>query len=40
MAGSSTSLTSSSSKDVMQQETFEQLVDQDTPAQGVYFGII
>ena len=36
MAGSGTSLTSSSSKDVMQQETFEQSVDQDTPAQGVY----
>ena len=40
MAGSGTSRTSSSSKDVMQQETFEQSVDQDTPAQGVYFGII
>ena len=36
MADSGTSLTSSSSKDVMQQETFEQSVDQDTPAQGVY----
>ena len=36
MADSGTSLTSSSSKDAMQQETFEQSVDQDTPAQGVY----
>ena len=36
MADSGTSLTSSSNKDVMQQETFEQSVDQDTPAQGAY----
>ena len=36
MADSGTSLTSSSSKDAMQQETFEQSVDQATPAQGVY----
>ena len=40
MADSSTSLTSSSSKDARQRETFEQSVDQDTPAQGVYFEII
>ena len=36
MADSSTSLTSSSSKNARQRETFEQSVDQDTPAQGVY----
>ena len=35
MADGGTLLTSSSSKDAGQQETFEHSVDQDTPAQGV-----
>ena len=39
MADSGTSMSSSSSKDAMQQETFELSVDQDTPAQGVYLYI-
>ena len=39
MADGGTLLTSSSSKDVGQQETFEHSVDQDTPAQGVYIYI-
>ena len=39
MADSGTSLTSSSSKDVMQQETFEQSVDQDTPDQDTHYAL-
>ena len=39
MADGGTLLTSSSSKDAGQQETFEHSVDQDTPAQGVYIYI-
>ena len=39
MADSGTSMSSSSSKDARQQETFERSVDQDTPAQGVYLYI-
>ena len=39
MAESGTSMSSSSSKDARQQETFERSVDQDTPAQGVYLYI-
>ena len=39
MADSGTPMSSSSSKDARQQETFERSVDQDTPAQGVYLYI-
>ena len=39
MADGGTLLTSSSSRDAMQQETFEHSVDQDTPAQGVFLYI-
>ena len=40
MADGGTSMTSSSSKDARQRKTFKHSVDQETPAQGVYFGII